>query len=631
MRIRSTTTCSSDRSAERGGIDVLERHRLAVDEQPPEALLPEGLERGPDRVVGIRGARGKEIAGRRRLVGGLAVRLERAGGRGNLIGGPGVGRIGRQGGNDRQVEAQDQSCARRQLQQLRRHDLGGLADDFQAALTAIGPADARKQQPHVVVDLGDRADRRPRIPHAVLLADRDRRTDAVDPIDVGLLHPLEELARVRRQRLDVAALPLGIDGVEGERRLARPADAGDDDQPAGRQRDVDVLEVMGAGAAHHDGAGWLHGSECLVGPQRARRADEPGADPLGRVHRARLKHLMLALPWTVGQLAEASSTAGLSNLRILSDRARLEASGRCAATVVEPMSSIAVPSGIDRDEAIARYRQNRARTAQLFDLLTDDAYYAQPISLRHPIVFYEGHLPGVQPEHVRQEGARTPRHRRIARAAVRTRHRSRRADGAAAARRRRGRIAAGARVRRRGRSLVLDALATADLDVPGHPLLDGAAAVHTILEHESMHQETLLYMWHRLPLEQKRAPAGLPRREHAAPRVRAAGHRRPRRPGAAGRGARRDPVWLGQRVRSARARRRGLRASIASTSPTKTSSGSSRPAATPGRSGGPHADWAWVVESQLQHPSFWEKRDGDAGRGSACSSGFRCRRRGRCT
>ena len=29
-----------------------------------------------------------------------------------------------------------------------------------------------------------------------------------------------------------------------------------------------------------------------------------------------------------------------------------------------------------------------------------------------------------------------------------------------------------------------------------------------ILEHEAMHQETLLYMWHRLPFDQKRQPAG---------------------------------------------------------------------------------------------------------------------------
>ena len=32
--------------------------------------------------------------------------------------------------------------------------------------------------------------------------------------------------------------------------------------------------------------------------------------------------------------------------------------------------------------------------------------------------------------------------------------------------------------------------------------------VFTLLEHEAMHQETLLYMWHRVPLEDKRRPEG---------------------------------------------------------------------------------------------------------------------------
>ena len=41
-----------------------------------------------------------------------------------------------------------------------------------------------------------------------------------------------------------------------------------------------------------------------------------------------------------------------------------------------------------------RYRRNRARSRELFALLSDEAYYSQPIALRHPIVFYEGHLPG---------------------------------------------------------------------------------------------------------------------------------------------------------------------------------------------------------------------------------------------
>ena len=43
-------------------------------------------------------------------------------------------------------------------------------------------------------------------------------------LDVRLLHHLEELARVGGQALDVAALAFGVDGVEGEARLARAAD-----------------------------------------------------------------------------------------------------------------------------------------------------------------------------------------------------------------------------------------------------------------------------------------------------------------------------------------------------------------------------------------------------------------------
>lgn len=40
------------------------------------------------------------------------------------------------------------------------------------------------------------------------------------------------------------------------------------------------------------------------------------------------------------------------------------------------------------------YRRNRERSRALFDLLAEEAYYSRPIDVRHPIVFYDGHLPG---------------------------------------------------------------------------------------------------------------------------------------------------------------------------------------------------------------------------------------------
>ena len=79
--------------------------------------------------------------------------------------------------------------------------------------------------------------------------------EAVDLVDVGLLHLAEELAGVGAQRLDVAALPLGVDRIEGEAALAASGEAGDHDQAVARHLHVEVLEVVLARAAHDDPIG----------------------------------------------------------------------------------------------------------------------------------------------------------------------------------------------------------------------------------------------------------------------------------------------------------------------------------------------------------------------------------------
>jgi hypothetical protein len=101
-----------------------------------------------------------------------------------------------------------------------------------------------EQQAQIVVDLGDRADGGARVARGGLLLDGDGRRQAVDLVDVRLLHHLEELAGIGRKRLDIAALALGVDRIEGERRLAGAAEAGQHDQAVTRQLEVDVLEVV---------------------------------------------------------------------------------------------------------------------------------------------------------------------------------------------------------------------------------------------------------------------------------------------------------------------------------------------------------------------------------------------------
>ena len=192
-------------------------------------------------------------------------------------------------------------------------------------------------------------------------------------------------------------------------------------------------------------------------------------------------------------------------------------------------------SMLEREAAIAWYGRNRARSRALFDLLTPDVYYQRPIELRHPIVFYEGHLPGfsfntlvkralagpsIDPrlEAIFARGidppetlAQGPAAFDLAQASNGGHHGS--GNGGWPAR---------DEVRafvEEADHQVLDALYRADLDRPGHPLLDHAEAVFAVLEHEAMHHETLLYMWHRLPFENKHAPVGYaPRVSEAAPR-----------------------------------------------------------------------------------------------------------------
>src|SRR5687768_6763460 len=162
---------------------------------------------------------------------------------------------------------------------------------------------------------------------------------------------------------------------------------------------------------------------------------------------------------------------------------------------------------VDGAALAARYRRNRERSSQLFDLLSEPAYYTQPISLRHPIVFYEGHLPAFS--------FNTLVKRALGEAGIDQRLETLFARGIDPSD-----PDAGGGIRQwpdryevrqfaeEADARVLRALASADLDRPRHPLLDRAEAAFAILEHEEMHQETLLYMWHRLPFHDKRPPTG---------------------------------------------------------------------------------------------------------------------------
>lgn len=167
---------------------------------------------------------------------------------------------------------------------------------------------------------------------------------------------------------------------------------------------------------------------------------------------------------------------------------------------------MATASLIDRQALIDWYLRNRARTERLFDLLTEDAYYSRPIALRHPIVFYEGHLPAFSFNKLVKEGlgGRSIDARLEGLFARGIDPHEGAEQGTDLAWPRRSEVRAFAA---EADTRVLEALQHADLEQSGHPLLEKAQAAYAILEHEAMHQETLLYLWHQLPYDQKHRPA----------------------------------------------------------------------------------------------------------------------------
>jgi gamma-glutamyl hercynylcysteine S-oxide synthase len=160
---------------------------------------------------------------------------------------------------------------------------------------------------------------------------------------------------------------------------------------------------------------------------------------------------------------------------------------------------------LDREELRRRYLANRRRTAELFDLIDPSAYYERPIALRHPIVFYEGHLPAFSFNKLVREALGGPSidagFERLFERGIDP------SDLSAAARHERAAWPSRGEVQAFGSACdeaVLDALAHADLtDASASRYRERGHVAFTILEHEEMHHETLLYMLHRLPLSRK--------------------------------------------------------------------------------------------------------------------------------
>src|SRR6185503_19099658 len=156
-----------------------------------------------------------------------------------------------------------------------------------------------------------------------------------------------------------------------------------------------------------------------------------------------------------------------------------------------------------------------ARTDRIFEILAPGAWLAQPIALRHPFIFYLGHLPAFAWNHVSGEVLDRPPFnaafdelfsRGIDPDVDDPTHchdhpevpdRWPAVDEVIA-------------YRDRVRAALLASVDAVAARADTHLMARDGRVFSMVIEHELMHQETLLYMLQRLPLERKVRPAWLP-------------------------------------------------------------------------------------------------------------------------
>ena len=117
----------------------------------------------------------------------------------------------------------------------------GLLLDLLSALGAVGRADSGPEQAEVVINFRHRTHGGPGVPAGGFLVDGDGGGEAIDVIHIGLFHLAQEHPGVGGEGLHIPPLALGIDGVEGQRGLARPGQAGDDHQLVSGDGHVDIF------------------------------------------------------------------------------------------------------------------------------------------------------------------------------------------------------------------------------------------------------------------------------------------------------------------------------------------------------------------------------------------------------
>jgi ergothioneine biosynthesis protein EgtB len=162
-----------------------------------------------------------------------------------------------------------------------------------------------------------------------------------------------------------------------------------------------------------------------------------------------------------------------------------------------------------------RFTNTWSRTDRLFELLAGDQWLARPIALRHPFIFYLGHLPAFAWNHVcagvlGREAFNPGFDEMFSRGIDPDVDDPEHCHDHPEVPDRWPSVAAVLSYRDRVRDALLAAIGPIGSGEVAHPMARDGRVFSMVIEHELMHQETLLYMLQRLPVEQLRRPEGLP-------------------------------------------------------------------------------------------------------------------------
>ena len=148
---------------------------------------------------------------------------------------------------------QHQPAALGLLQDQINHLANGLRRQHRVVGGATGLPHPGEQQAQIVVDFGDGPHRGAGIVGGGFLLYGNGGGQPFYMIHIGFFHHGQELPGVGGQGFHIAALAVGVDGVEGQGGFAGTGQAGDHHHLAPREIQIDVFQVVGSGPADADG------------------------------------------------------------------------------------------------------------------------------------------------------------------------------------------------------------------------------------------------------------------------------------------------------------------------------------------------------------------------------------------